>query len=83
MNKLSHDALKNALDRLEAQLPNMIRDFDEAHIMDAIAAEVDIIERDVSEEDSTFFKNRLQCMLRDEGLIPGDDEPCDKHEPKR
>ena len=77
MRKLTHDQLKAALDELEAALPRMIAEYPESDLMDAFAGEAEMIEYKVDDEDRAFFSARVQCMLRDAGLIPGDDEPCD------
>jgi len=76
MDKLTHAQAARALDELEESLPRMIRECDGAHLMDAFSGEAEIIELRLDHDDRVFFRNRLQCMLRDAGLIPGDDEPC-------
>jgi hypothetical protein len=44
--------------------------------MEAFAGNADEIMEAAAPEDRTHVWNRLQCILRDAGLIPGDDEPC-------
>lgn len=36
----------------------------------------DSIQAQATPEDVPHVWSRLQCVLRDAGLIPGDDEPC-------
>ena len=68
--------LDAALDKLEAALPAMIEQYDEATIMDAFAGEAEMIENEAGPRDIEHVFSRTQCMLRDAGLIPSDDEPC-------
>lgn len=37
------------------------------------------IQAQASPEDAAHVWGRLQCVLRDAGMIPGDDQPCDKY----
>lgn len=68
--------LDAALDQLQADLPGMIEECDDAMIMDAFAGEAEEIEAQAGSADCEHVRSRLQCMLRDLELIPGDDEPC-------
>jgi hypothetical protein len=68
--------LDAALDQLQAKLPAMIAEHDEATIMDAFADAMEAIEKDTAADDAEHLFSRTQCMLRDAGLIPADDEPC-------
>jgi hypothetical protein len=45
-------------------------------LMEAFAGEADPIRDEAAAEDLPHVDSRLQCMLRDAGLVPGDDEPC-------
>lgn len=78
MNKLSHDELTQALDKLASGLEEMVRDYPDSDLMDAFAGQAEVIEARAADEDLPFFRTRVQCMLRDAGLIPGDEEPCDE-----
>jgi hypothetical protein len=69
-----------ALDELESRLPVLIAESEPSNLMDAFAGEAEVIDDAVADEDRAYFNNRVQCMLRDAGLIPGDDEPCDPSE---
>lgn len=71
MNKLSHDELTEALDKLATSLDEMVRDYPDSDLMDAFAGKAEVIEARTSDEDLPFFRTRVQCMLRDAGLIPG------------
>lgn len=64
------------LDALQSRLPAMITDYDPDAVMEAFAGEAELFETGVDAADRPYVSNRLQCMLRDAGLIPGDDEPC-------
>jgi hypothetical protein len=68
--------LDAALDQLQADLPAMIEQNDEASIMDAFANAMEAIESATAPADTEHLFSRTQCMLRDAGLIPADDEPC-------
>lgn len=68
--------LAAALDALQARLPSMIAQYDDDQVMEAFAGEAELFETGVAAVDQVFVRDRLQCMLRDAGLIPGDDEPC-------
>lgn len=74
--RLSRAQLDVALDNLAAWVPVMLLETDEASQMDAYAGEVEMIEEKVAAEDRDHFWSRSQCILRENGLIPGDDEPC-------
>ena len=68
-----------ALDKLEADLPKMMKDHeDEGDFWSAFAAEADLITDNVSADDSAYAHGRIDCMLKNSGLIPGEDEgePC-------
>jgi hypothetical protein len=68
--------LDAALDKLQADLPGMMAAYDEATIMDAFAGVMEDIEAETAPADTEHLFSRTQCMLRDAGLIPADDEPC-------
>lgn len=76
MDRMTHEQAAKALDDLEDRLPRMIQEHDGSHLMDPVAGEAEVIEFQFNYDERIFFRNRLQCMLRDAGLIPGDDEPC-------
>lgn len=64
------------LDALEAGLPALLAETQPEDQMEAFAGIADEIREQASIEDADHVWGRLQCMLRDAGLIPGDDEPC-------
>ena len=74
--KLTRPILDQKLDALAAAMPQMMADTDEASKMDAFAGIADEIQEAASDEDRDHVWSRLQCILRDNGLIPGDEEPC-------
>ncbi len=49
---------------------------DDALQIDAFERSAAGIRADTQETDREHVWSRLQCLLRDNGLIPGDDEPC-------
>ena len=64
------------LARLEAMLPRLIEDTRSEDVLEVFAGEAEPIRDRAGQDDAAHVNNRLQCMLRDAGLIPGDDEPC-------
>lgn len=64
------DALAADTERLATEDPGGDR-------IGAFAGVADAIEADAGPEDAAHVWSRLQCILRDNGLIPGDEEPCD------
>ncbi len=75
---LTREALDQKLDALAAAMPQILADTTEEAHMDAFAGMADQITDAAGPEDADHVWSRLQCILRDNGLIPGDDEPCDK-----
>lgn len=65
-----------ALDVLEQDLPTILEGVRPEDWLEAFAAEADPIRDAAGVEDLRHVDSRLQCILRDAGLIPGDDEPC-------
>lgn len=76
MDKLSNAEMLAALERLEALLPDLLHRHAPSIVLDAFTKEVEAVEVHVHDEDQSHFRHRVQCMLRDAGLIPGDGEPC-------
>lgn len=71
----TREELSIALDKLEAKLPAMIAEYQAADLMDAFAREAELIERGAALVDSDYIRGRLNSMLRDAGLVPGDEGP--------
>jgi len=68
-----------ALDALEAKLPQMSEQYpDDGDLLEAFAGEADCIESAAPDADHDYVRGRLDCMLRNAGLIPGEEEgsPC-------
>ena len=76
MDKHTRSELVACLDDLKKRLIEMIDVYPESDLMDAFAGEAEMIEARTAPDDLNFFHDSVQCMLRDAGLIPGDDEPC-------
>ncbi len=68
--------LDAALEDLERRLPAMLEGTRPEDWLEAFAGEADPIRDAAGPEDLVHVDNRLQCILRDAGLVPGDDEPC-------
>ncbi len=49
---------------------------DSPHLIDEFAGIADGILEAASTEDHGHVWSQLQCILREHGLVPGDDEPC-------
>lgn len=81
VDKLSNAGMLAAVERLEALLPGLLHQQTASTAMDVFAKEVEAVEGHVHDEDRPYFRSRVQCMLRDAGLRPGDDEPCDASNP--
>lgn len=75
--KMTRADLDVALAELALWVPKMISETDEASQMDAFAGHVEALEERVAPEDQEHYWSRTQCILRDNGLVPGDDEPCE------
>ncbi len=65
-----------ALDDLEAWVLTMLAETSDDSQMEAFAAIANDISDAVPAEHHAHAWSRIQCILRDNGLIPGDDEPC-------
>jgi hypothetical protein len=74
--KKTRAELDTELKQLEEWMPVMMAETPEEWQMEAFAGNADEIMEAAAPEDRTHVWNRLQCILRDAGLIPGDDEPC-------
>ncbi len=81
VDKFSNAEMIAAVGRLEALLPGLMRRHAPSRAMDEFTREVEMVEARVHDEDQSCFHDRVQCMLRDAGLIPGDDEPCGSSSP--
>jgi len=65
-----------ALDDLQERLPAILDATRPEDWLEAFAGEADPIRDATGPEDLAHVDDRLQCILRDAGLVPGDDEPC-------
>jgi len=54
----------------------MLAETDEHCHKDAFAGHADEIEARTAHEDHDHYWSRLQCILRHNGMVPGNDEPC-------
>ncbi|MDH5834236.1 hypothetical protein [Luteimonas kalidii] len=70
--------LDHQLDELEARLPQLIAETEPDHLMDAFAGIADEMLEHASAEDCGHVDTRINRILHEAGLVPGDDEePCD------
>lgn len=76
MSKLSREMLDQKLDALAAAIPQLLADTRDECKMEAFAGMADEIREAAAPEDAAHVWGRLQCILREAGLIPGDDEAC-------
>lgn len=79
--KSTRRELDARLDVLAANVAQMLEGRTEP-LRDAIERATDEILADAHPNDMRHVWSRLQCIQRDAGLIPGDDEPCDDGELK-
>jgi hypothetical protein len=67
------------LDALEKALPGMVKsDPDAPDFWPLFAGEADVIVDGAAPEDCDYVRGRIDCMLKNAGMIPGEDEgePC-------
>lgn len=74
---LTRADLDRELAELRSWVPTMLVGTDEASQMDAFAGRADEIESRTSPDDHEHFWSTVQGILRDYGLVSGDDEHCD------
>jgi hypothetical protein len=67
--------LDSAIDHLGRRLPALLARTREEDWLEAFAAEADPLRDSAALDDVAHVDGRLQCLLRDAGLIPGDEEP--------
>lgn len=65
-----------ALDELAGSIQGQLMDLRPENYSDAFAGMADAIMDGTPPEHHDHVWSRLQCIQRDAGLIPGDDEPC-------
>jgi hypothetical protein len=67
--------LDSLLGALQASLPAIIqRNPADEDFWSIFSGDAGMIERAASPEDSAHVRGRLDCMLKDEGMIPGENE---------
>ena len=76
----AHDPKTKAqLDVLEGKLPALVEQHpDEGDFWNAFAAESELIIQSVAPVEHDYARGRIDCMLKNAGMIPGEDEgaPC-------
>lgn len=68
--------LDTRLDDLARDLPGILKQTEEFAKLDAFAGIADEIYEAAGPDDQAHVWSRLQCIQRDNGLIPGDEETC-------
>lgn len=69
-----------ALDALERRLPSIqLAHADEADFRRLVSSEADRIEAKAPDVDRLYVRGRIDCMLKNVGAIPGEEEgePCE------
>jgi hypothetical protein len=67
-------AIVRALDKLEAMLPKIVDENpDEEHFWPAFSGFSNEIEHAAPREDRDYVRGRISCMLKNVGMIPGDE----------
>jgi hypothetical protein len=78
MRHLDRATLDHQLDQLAAHLPELIADTEPERLMRTFNGIADEILERAAPEDCPHVDARINCMLHEAGLVPGDDdEPCD------
>ena len=77
MPRQDRATLTDRLAKLEAYMPEMIESTRPEDHLEAFAAYADEIRESAGPDDLAWVDHRLNCILHESGLIPGDDEPCD------
>lgn len=80
MPTLTRADLDYKLDLLRDAMPAFLRGTREEDQMEAFAGIADGIREAAGPEDQAHVWSRMQCILRDFGLIPSDEEPCSDDE---
>ena len=75
--KQTREELDARINALAIATADMITNNPDGDLMGAFAGVAEEIEEDAGPDDRAHVWSKLQCILRDNGLIPGDDEPCD------
>lgn len=80
MNAHSHDPkIKAAFDVLERRLDQLMeQNSDDERFWKSFAAEADPFTAGADAHDVAYARRRIDCMLKNAGVIPGEDEgePC-------
>lgn len=70
--------VKAQLDVLEGKLAGLIAQYPDAGFWNAFASETESIIDHADAHDAAYAQGRIDCMLKNAGMIPGEDEgePC-------
>jgi hypothetical protein len=72
---LDRTQVETMLDGLEASLPGLLERYDTPEMFWPIfSGEADVLKESCNPEDSAYVRGRIDCMLRNAGMIPGEDE---------
>ena len=76
--RADRDWLDRHLDELARRVPRIVESTPPEHLMDEFAGCADVIHDAAKPEDLAHVDARLDCILHEAGLVPGDEaEPCD------
>ena len=75
MTVQTREQLDERIAALRAEIPDILAG-EEKDQMESFACHADEILAAAGDADHDHVWSALQCVLRDAGLIPGDDEPC-------
>lgn len=80
MDSQSHDPNVDAqLDALESKLDRLLKEYpNDADFWNAFAGETEAILKAATAQYADYAQGRIDCMLKNTGMIPGEDEgePC-------
>ena len=70
---MSRAQVESMLDGLEAALPGLLERYDTPEMFWPIfSGEADVIKEGCKPEDAEHVRGRIDCMLRNAGMIPGE-----------
>ena len=68
----TREQLENALNMLEDSIPRWMKERRECDVMEEVSVEIEQLQKTVHLLDRSYFRRRVQCILRDAGLVQAD-----------